>query len=173
MKDGSVLREGTLKDIQTHDVKLYEHWKTLMNRQDQELEKVKQLSHFVIIGNYFGIKLQHYKIWIKCNTVNTFWILSDFPYIILVLAGIMLKYVCCKIAFYQDTETESQTTLERKTLRRAFYSREAKIDDEDEGSYNSLYFCFFTQTVVYRGFAFYCCFFSMVLDRGARGGGRR
>ncbi|XP_062850775.1 ATP-binding cassette sub-family C member 9 isoform X2 [Trichomycterus rosablanca] len=72
MKDGSVLREGTLKDIQTHDVELYEHWKTLMNRQDQELEK--------------------------------------------------------------DPETESQTTLERKTLRRAFYSREAKnqIDDEDE-----------------------------------------
>uniref|UniRef100_A0AAY5ESC7 ATP-binding cassette, sub-family C (CFTR/MRP), member 9 n=1 Tax=Electrophorus electricus TaxID=8005 RepID=A0AAY5ESC7_ELEEL len=41
MKDGSVLREGTLKDIQTHDVELYEHWKTLMNRQDQELEKVR------------------------------------------------------------------------------------------------------------------------------------
>ncbi|OBS70334.1 hypothetical protein A6R68_01125, partial [Neotoma lepida] len=39
MKDGSVLREGTLKDIQTKDVELYEHWKTLMNRQDQELEK--------------------------------------------------------------------------------------------------------------------------------------
>lgn len=72
MKDGSVLREGTLKDIQTHDVELYEHWKTLMNRQDQELEK--------------------------------------------------------------ETEMESQTALERKTLRRAFYSREAKnqIDDEDE-----------------------------------------
>lgn len=40
MKDGSVLREGTLKDIQTHDIELYEHWKTLMNRQDHELEKV-------------------------------------------------------------------------------------------------------------------------------------
>uniref|UniRef100_A0A3Q3W9M0 Uncharacterized protein n=1 Tax=Mola mola TaxID=94237 RepID=A0A3Q3W9M0_MOLML len=40
MKDGSVLREGTLKDIQTHDVELYDHWKTLMNKQDQELEKV-------------------------------------------------------------------------------------------------------------------------------------
>ncbi|XP_066489436.1 ATP-binding cassette sub-family C member 9 isoform X5 [Tiliqua scincoides] len=39
MKDGTVLREGTLKDIQTNDVELYEHWKTLMNRQDQELEK--------------------------------------------------------------------------------------------------------------------------------------
>uniref|UniRef100_A0A667YVT7 ATP-binding cassette, sub-family C (CFTR/MRP), member 9 n=1 Tax=Myripristis murdjan TaxID=586833 RepID=A0A667YVT7_9TELE len=72
MKDGSVLREGTLKDIQTHDVELYDHWKTLMNRQDHELEK--------------------------------------------------------------DTELDSQTTLERKTLRRAFYSRDAKnqIDDEDE-----------------------------------------
>uniref|UniRef100_A0A3Q3G8I0 ATP-binding cassette, sub-family C (CFTR/MRP), member 9 n=1 Tax=Kryptolebias marmoratus TaxID=37003 RepID=A0A3Q3G8I0_KRYMA len=72
MKDGSVLREGTLKDIQTHDTELYDHWKTLMNRQDQELEK--------------------------------------------------------------DIEQDSQTTLERKTLRRAFYSREAKnqIDDEDE-----------------------------------------
>ncbi|XP_047431164.1 ATP-binding cassette sub-family C member 9 isoform X1 [Mugil cephalus] len=72
MKDGSVLREGTLKDIQTHDVELYDHWKTLMNRQDQGLEK--------------------------------------------------------------DIQQDSQTTLERKTLRRAFYSREAKnqIDDEDE-----------------------------------------
>lgn len=40
MKDGSVLREGTLKDIQTHDIELYDHWKTLMNRQDHELEKV-------------------------------------------------------------------------------------------------------------------------------------
>uniref|UniRef100_A0A3P9D342 ATP-binding cassette, sub-family C (CFTR/MRP), member 9 n=1 Tax=Maylandia zebra TaxID=106582 RepID=A0A3P9D342_9CICH len=72
MKDGTVLREGTLKDIQTHDIELYDHWKTLMNRQDQGLEK--------------------------------------------------------------DIQQDSQTTLERKTLRRAFYSREAKnqIDDEDE-----------------------------------------
>ncbi|XP_013885519.1 ATP-binding cassette sub-family C member 9 [Austrofundulus limnaeus] len=72
MKDGSVLREGTLKDIQTHDTELYDHWKTLMNRHDQELEK--------------------------------------------------------------DIQQDSQTTLERKTLRRAFYSREPKnqMDDEDE-----------------------------------------
>uniref|UniRef100_A0A4W3JIZ9 ATP-binding cassette, sub-family C (CFTR/MRP), member 9 n=1 Tax=Callorhinchus milii TaxID=7868 RepID=A0A4W3JIZ9_CALMI len=72
MKDGTIIREGTLKDIQNHDVELYQHWKTLMNRQDQELEK--------------------------------------------------------------DTEGESQTTLERKNLRRAMYSREAKaqMDDEDE-----------------------------------------
>ncbi|KAJ8374071.1 hypothetical protein SKAU_G00046510 [Synaphobranchus kaupii] len=72
MKEGSVLRDGTLKDIQNNDVELYEHWKTLMNRQDQELEK--------------------------------------------------------------DTEKDSQTALERKTLRRAFYSRDTKnqIDDEDE-----------------------------------------
>lgn len=35
----------------------------------------------------------------------------------------------------QDIEQDSQTTLERKTLRRAFYSREAKnlIDDDDDG----------------------------------------
>ncbi|XP_077196333.1 ATP-binding cassette sub-family C member 9 isoform X5 [Paroedura picta] len=71
MKDGSVLREGTLKDIQNNDVELYEHWKTLMNRQDQELEK--------------------------------------------------------------DMEAD-QTTLERKTLRRAMYPRESKaqLEDEDE-----------------------------------------
>ncbi|XP_051818613.1 ATP-binding cassette sub-family C member 9 isoform X3 [Antechinus flavipes] len=69
MKDGNVLREGTLKDIQNKDVELYEHWKTLMNRQDQELEK--------------------------------------------------------------DMEAD-QTTLERKTLRRAMYSREAKAQMEDE-----------------------------------------
>nr|XP_009688617.1 PREDICTED: ATP-binding cassette sub-family C member 9 isoform X2 [Struthio camelus australis] len=71
MKDGMVLREGTLKDIQTKDTELYEHWKTLMNRQDQELEK--------------------------------------------------------------DMEAD-QTTLERKTLRRAMYPRESKaqLEDEDE-----------------------------------------
>ncbi|XP_075043661.1 ATP-binding cassette sub-family C member 8 isoform X3 [Mixophyes fleayi] len=39
MKDGTIQREGTLKDIQISDPELYEHWKTLMNRQDQELEK--------------------------------------------------------------------------------------------------------------------------------------
>ncbi|XP_075692907.1 ATP-binding cassette sub-family C member 8 [Rhinoderma darwinii] len=39
MKDGTIQREGTLKDIQTSDPELYEHWKTLMNRQDQALEK--------------------------------------------------------------------------------------------------------------------------------------
>uniref|UniRef100_A0A8C7YZ36 ATP-binding cassette, sub-family C (CFTR/MRP), member 9 n=1 Tax=Oryzias sinensis TaxID=183150 RepID=A0A8C7YZ36_9TELE len=85
MKDGSILREGTLKDIQTHDVELYDHWKTLMNRQDQELEK--------------------------------------------------------------DTQQDSQTTLERKTLRRAFYSREAKnqVDDDDEG--DSSIFLFYSVSV--------------------------
>uniref|UniRef100_A0A8D0LCT4 ATP binding cassette subfamily C member 9 n=1 Tax=Sphenodon punctatus TaxID=8508 RepID=A0A8D0LCT4_SPHPU len=69
MKDGTVLREGTLKDIQTKDVELYKHWKILMNRQDQELEK--------------------------------------------------------------DMEAD-QTTLERKTLRRAMYPRESKAQFEDE-----------------------------------------
>lgn len=49
MKDGSVLREGTLKDIQTHDIELYEHWKTLMNRQDHELEKVAMAAPFCMV----------------------------------------------------------------------------------------------------------------------------
>lgn len=40
MKDGTIQREGTLKDIQKSESELFEHWKTLMNRQDQELEKV-------------------------------------------------------------------------------------------------------------------------------------
>ncbi|XP_069479879.1 ATP-binding cassette sub-family C member 8 [Ambystoma mexicanum] len=39
MKDGTIQREGTLKDIQKSDPELFDHWKTLMNRQDQELEK--------------------------------------------------------------------------------------------------------------------------------------
>ncbi|XP_067396777.1 ATP-binding cassette sub-family C member 8 isoform X3 [Emydura macquarii macquarii] len=39
MKDGTIQREGTLKDIQKSESELFEHWKTLMNRQDQELEK--------------------------------------------------------------------------------------------------------------------------------------
>ncbi|PIN97137.1 hypothetical protein AB205_0008040, partial [Aquarana catesbeiana] len=70
MKEGFILRDGTLKDIQNNDTELYEHWKTLMNRQDQELEK--------------------------------------------------------------DTDAD-QATMERKTLRRAMYSREAKAALEDEG----------------------------------------
>uniref|UniRef100_A0A8C4PJP3 ATP binding cassette subfamily C member 8 n=1 Tax=Equus asinus asinus TaxID=83772 RepID=A0A8C4PJP3_EQUAS len=40
MKDGTIQREGTLKDFQRSECQLFEHWKTLMNRQDQELEKV-------------------------------------------------------------------------------------------------------------------------------------
>ncbi|XP_031799310.1 ATP-binding cassette sub-family C member 8 isoform X2 [Sarcophilus harrisii] len=39
MKDGTIQREGTLKDIQMSESELFEQWKTLMNRQDQELEK--------------------------------------------------------------------------------------------------------------------------------------
>ncbi|XP_070789628.1 ATP-binding cassette sub-family C member 8 isoform X3 [Pituophis catenifer annectens] len=39
VKDGTIQREGTLKDIQKSESELFEHWKTLMNRQDQELEK--------------------------------------------------------------------------------------------------------------------------------------
>lgn len=121
MKDGSVLREGTLKDIQTHDLALYEHWKTLMNRQDQELEKVRLLHIltpriFVLLLNTWGKMFLH-----KTD-------------------------VTVELDIFQDTDIESQTTLERKTLRRAFYSRDAKnqIDDEDEGTSfsHTLCFCF-------------------------------
>lgn len=102
MKDGSILREGTLKDIQTHDVELYDHWKTLMNRQDQELEKVRPPEDRC------------------CCSISSSRCFS------------LLTLCLC----VQDIQQDSQTTLERKTLRRAFYSREAKnqIDDEDEGS---------------------------------------
>lgn len=40
MKDGTIQTEGTLKDIQNSDPKLFEQWKTLMHRQDGEFEKV-------------------------------------------------------------------------------------------------------------------------------------
>ncbi|XP_074086279.1 ATP-binding cassette sub-family C member 8-like isoform X2 [Macrotis lagotis] len=39
MKDGTIQQEGTLKDIQMAESQLFEQWKTLMNRQDQELKK--------------------------------------------------------------------------------------------------------------------------------------
>ncbi|XP_061532689.1 ATP-binding cassette sub-family C member 8 isoform X2 [Phycodurus eques] len=38
MKDGTVQTEGTLKDIQKSEPELFEQWKTLMHRQDQEFE---------------------------------------------------------------------------------------------------------------------------------------
>lgn len=59
MKDGSVLREGTLKDIQTHDIELYDHWKTLMNRQDQELEKVACLTVKICYLCYIALIICH------------------------------------------------------------------------------------------------------------------
>lgn len=40
MKDGTIQTEGTLKDIQNCEPELFEQWKTLMNRQDKEFEKV-------------------------------------------------------------------------------------------------------------------------------------
>ncbi|KAM9529299.1 ATP-binding cassette sub-family C member 8-like [Salvelinus alpinus] len=39
MKDSTIQTEGTLKDIQNSDPKLFEQWKTLMHRQDGEFEK--------------------------------------------------------------------------------------------------------------------------------------
>ncbi|CAN0424476.1 unnamed protein product [Lampetra fluviatilis] len=48
MKDGTVQREGTLKDIQTSDPELYEMWKELMNKQDEELQKTIIQSRTVL-----------------------------------------------------------------------------------------------------------------------------
>ncbi|XP_029688368.1 ATP-binding cassette sub-family C member 8-like isoform X1 [Takifugu rubripes] len=39
VKDGTIQTEGTLKDIQNSEPELFEQWKTLMHRQDQEFEK--------------------------------------------------------------------------------------------------------------------------------------
>ncbi|KAM4618404.1 ATP-binding cassette sub-family C member 8 isoform 2-T2 [Polymixia lowei] len=39
MKDGTIQTEGTLKDIQNSEPELFEQWKTLMHREDQEFEK--------------------------------------------------------------------------------------------------------------------------------------
>ncbi|KAM9754739.1 ATP-binding cassette sub-family C member 8 isoform 1-T1 [Menidia menidia] len=38
MKDGTIQTEGTLKNIQNSEPELFEQWKTLMHRQDQEFE---------------------------------------------------------------------------------------------------------------------------------------
>ncbi|XP_061678386.1 ATP-binding cassette sub-family C member 8 isoform X1 [Syngnathoides biaculeatus] len=38
MKDGTIQTEGTLKNIQKSEPELFEQWKTLMHRQDQEFE---------------------------------------------------------------------------------------------------------------------------------------
>lgn len=40
MKDGTIQTEGTLKDIQNCEPELFEQWKILMHRQDQDFEKV-------------------------------------------------------------------------------------------------------------------------------------
>ncbi|XP_030280545.1 ATP-binding cassette sub-family C member 8 isoform X3 [Sparus aurata] len=39
MKDGTIQTEGTLKDIQNCEPELFEQWKILMHRQDQDFEK--------------------------------------------------------------------------------------------------------------------------------------
>ncbi|XP_047452289.1 ATP-binding cassette sub-family C member 8 isoform X2 [Mugil cephalus] len=39
MKDGTIQTEGTLKDVQNSEPELFEQWKTLMHREDQEFEK--------------------------------------------------------------------------------------------------------------------------------------
>uniref|UniRef100_A0A4W6EQV6 ATP-binding cassette, sub-family C (CFTR/MRP), member 8 n=1 Tax=Lates calcarifer TaxID=8187 RepID=A0A4W6EQV6_LATCA len=44
MKDGTIQTEGTLKDIQNTEPELFEQWKTLMHREDQEFEKTVAAS---------------------------------------------------------------------------------------------------------------------------------
>uniref|UniRef100_A0A8B9JES7 ATP-binding cassette, sub-family C (CFTR/MRP), member 8 n=1 Tax=Astyanax mexicanus TaxID=7994 RepID=A0A8B9JES7_ASTMX len=48
MKDGTIQTEGTLKDIQNSQPELFEQWKILMNRQDQEFEKTVAESMTVL-----------------------------------------------------------------------------------------------------------------------------
>lgn len=76
------------------------------------------------------------------------------------------------VDIFQDTDFESQTTLERKTLRRAFYSREAKnqIDDEDEGHFFT--YIFFSYKLFHDTYISYhvLIFFLIFFHRRARGG---
>lgn len=51
MKDGTIQTEGTLKDIQNSEPELFEQWKTLMHRQDQEFEKVMNDCRFKVLMN--------------------------------------------------------------------------------------------------------------------------
>ena len=75
MKDGNIQREGTLKDIQKSETELFEHWKTLMNRQDQELEKVfdgQGNGHLQKIWQVFFLRL---KAWARNDVLC---VISDF-----------------------------------------------------------------------------------------------
>ncbi|KAM6961178.1 ATP-binding cassette sub-family C member 8 [Aplochiton taeniatus] len=49
MKDGTIQTEGTLKDIQKSDSELFEQWKTLMHRQDQEFEKETETESMTVL----------------------------------------------------------------------------------------------------------------------------
>uniref|UniRef100_A0A671WZY1 ATP-binding cassette, sub-family C (CFTR/MRP), member 8 n=1 Tax=Sparus aurata TaxID=8175 RepID=A0A671WZY1_SPAAU len=44
MKDGTIQTEGTLKDIQNCEPELFEQWKILMHRQDQDFEKAASMT---------------------------------------------------------------------------------------------------------------------------------
>ncbi|XP_039200569.1 ATP-binding cassette sub-family C member 8 isoform X2 [Crotalus tigris] len=59
MKDGTIQREGTLKDIQKAESELFEHWKTLMNRQDQELEKETLIERKTVLDKKNIKKTMH------------------------------------------------------------------------------------------------------------------
>lgn len=58
MKDGTIQTEGTLKDIQNSEPELFEQWKTLMHRQDQEFEKVISVSKLTTPNSPHGAGVQ-------------------------------------------------------------------------------------------------------------------
>lgn len=64
MKDGTIHTEGTLKDIQNSEPELFEQWKTLMHREDQDFKKVindwrvKMLMNPFMISAFCSFKFQ-------------------------------------------------------------------------------------------------------------------
>uniref|UniRef100_A0AAR2JGP9 ATP-binding cassette, sub-family C (CFTR/MRP), member 8b n=1 Tax=Pygocentrus nattereri TaxID=42514 RepID=A0AAR2JGP9_PYGNA len=59
MKDGTVQTQGTLKDIQCAEPELYEHWRTLMNRQNKVESLTVELNQRATIPwSSFGMYLR-------------------------------------------------------------------------------------------------------------------
>lgn len=110
MKDGTIQTEGTLKDIQNSEPELFEQWKTLMHREDQEFEKVISVSRHGDASTR------------PCIQTKAPAELLDF----------ILHYCGSPLYLLQETVAASVTNLERKNLRRAMYSREAVRTEEDE-----------------------------------------
>lgn len=120
MKDGTIQTEGTLKDIQNSEPDLFEQWKTLMHRQDQEFETVINDCTFKVLMsqcclewqfNYLDVCLMSHQI---------------------VVFSILGRITCLSLCLLQETDAASMTDMERKNLRRAMYSRDAARTEEDE-----------------------------------------